>query len=253
MSKLPHLYFIIPVFNETANILKLLDNLAALERELQSQFACKFYFIDDGSTDNTSAEVLRSRDQLPVEVLMHKTNQGPGAAFATGFRHIVPQLTLVDWVVTLEGDNTSRLQTLHQMLFRRLEGFEVVLASPYAYGGGITQTSLMRIFLSHVANTLVKELLGIRGILTMSSFFRLYSAEVLIRLEKRYGSRIIESPGFECMVELLAKLIKVQATISEVAMSLDGSRREGKSKMKVLHTIAGYLRLFQKRKQWGLT
>ena len=111
----------------------------------------------------------------------------------------------------------------------------------------------MRIFLSHVANTLVKELLGIRGILTMSSFFRLYSAEVLMRLEKRYGPSLIESPGFECMVELLAKLIKVEATISEIAMALDGSRREGESKMKVLRTIGGYLRLFQKRKKWGLT
>jgi dolichol-phosphate mannosyltransferase len=253
MNRLPHLYFIIPVFNETANVPKLLGNLALLTHELQNQFACKIYFIDDGSTDDTTAEILRHRDHLPIEVLQHKINQGPGAAFATGFRHIVPQLTLRDWVVTLEGDNTSKLQTLRQMLHRRLEGFEVVLASPYAYGGGITQTSLMRIFLSHVANTLVKELLGIRGILTMSSFFRLYSAEVLIRLEKHYGSRLIESPGYECMVELLAKLIKVEGTISEVAMALDGSQREGKSKMKVLRTIAGYLRLFRKRKQWGLT
>jgi len=253
MSQLPRLYFIIPMFNESANVPKLLANLKALGRELQSQFECKIYFIDDGSTDDTPAEIQRNCDKLPVEVLQHETNQGPGTAFATGFRHIVPQLTLLDWVVTLEGDNTSRLQTLRQMLFRRLEGFEVVLASPYAYGGGITQTSLLRIFLSHVANTLVKELLGIRGILTMSSFFRLYSAEVLKRLEKRYGPGLIESPGFECMVELLAKLIKVEATISEVAMPLDGSQREGKSKMKVLRTIQGYLRLFRMRKKWGLT
>lgn len=252
MSMLPHLYFIIPVFNETENIPKLLENLAVLARELPSQFVCKFYFIDDGSTDDTTSEILRYRHQLPVEVLVHKANQGPGAAFATGFRYIVPQLTLLDWVVTLEGDNTSRLETLRKMLLRRLEGFEVVLASPYAYGGGITQTSLMRIFLSHVANTLVKELLGIRGILTMSSFFRLYSAEVLMRLEKRYGANLIESPGFECMVELLAKLVKVEATISEVAMALDGSQREGKSKMKIFRTITGYFQLFRKRKKWGL-
>ena len=253
MSKLPHLYFIIPVFNETANVPKLIENFALLAQELRSQFACKFYFVDDGSTDDTAAEIRRFSNHMPVEVLLHKKNQGPGAAFATGFKHIVPQLMLSDWLVTLEGDNTSRLETLRQMLIRRLEGFEVVLASPYAYGGGITQTSLLRIFLSHVANTLVKEMLGIRGILTMSSFFRLYSAEVLIRVEKRYGTRLIESRGFECMVELLAKLIRVGATVSEVAMTLDGSQRMGKSKMKVLHTVGGYLRLFQKRKQWGLT
>ena len=253
MSVLPRLYFIIPVFNESANVPQLLANLTALWRDLQSQFECKIYFIDDGSTDHTPAEILTNRDKLPVEVLQHEMNQGPGTAFATGFRHIVPQLMPMDWVVTLEGDNTSGLHTLRQMLFRRLEGFEVVLASPYAYGGGITQTSLIRVFLSHVANTLVKELLGIRGILTMSSFFRLYSAEVLKRLEKRFGPTLIESPGFECMVELLAKLIKVEATISEVAMVLDGSQRVGKSKMRVFRTMRGYFRVFRMRKKLGLT
>jgi len=251
MSDLPRLYFIIPVFNESANISKLLENLTSLQEDLQNQFDCRICFIDDGSTDDTSADIQKNRDKLLVEVLRHETNRGPGAAFATGFRHVVPQLRPEDWVVTLEGDNTSRLQTLRQMLTRRQEGFEVVLASPYAYGGGITQTSLIRIFLSHIANTLVKEFLGIRGILTMSSFFRLYSAGVLKRLERLYGPGIIETPGFECMVELLSKLIKVKATISEVAMALDGSQRLGKSKMRILRTVRGYNRLFWIMKRWN--
>jgi dolichol-phosphate mannosyltransferase len=252
MSEFPRLYFIIPVFNESANVPRLLGNLTDLRRDLQSQFECQIFFIDDGSTDDTSTKILNNCNELCVKILRHETNQGPGAAFATGFRSVVPRLMPADWVVTLEGDNTSRLQTLRQMLTRRLEGYEVVLASPYAYGGGITETSMLRIFLSHVANTLVKELLGIRGILTMSSFFRLYSAEVIWRLEKCYGSQLVESAGFECMVEMLAKLVKVKATISEVAMPLVGAERVGKSKMRILRTIGGYLRLFRMKKKWSL-
>jgi dolichol-phosphate mannosyltransferase len=136
------------------------------------------------------------------------------------------------------------------MLVRRQEGFEVVLASPYMYGGGLSNTSLLRVLLSHGANSLIKELLGIHGILTMSSFFRLYAAPVLRRLQARYGDEILETPGFECMVELLAKLIGAGATISEVAMPLDGSQRLGPSKMKVMRTIRGYLRLFRVGRQW---
>ena len=137
------------------------------------------------------------------------------------------------------------------MLVRRLEGFDVVLASPYAYGGGISHTSLLRILLSHIANTLIKELLGIRGILTMSSFFRLYHALILKRLQDRYGPTILESAGFESMVELLAKLIRVRATISEVAMPLDGSQRLGKSKMRIMRTVRGYLRVFWLSRKWS--
>src|SRR5262249_6909831 len=187
---------------------------------------------------------------LPVEVLRHDVNLGPGRAFATGFRHLARRLGDADWVATMEGDNTSRLETLRQMLVRRREGFEVVLASPYMYGGGLSHTSPLRIVLSHVANGLVKELLGIHGILTMSSFFRLYAAPTIKRLQARHGDEVLETPGFECMVELLAKLIQAGATISEVAMPLDGSQRLGKSKMRILRTVRGYLRLFWVGRRW---
>ncbi len=250
MKTLPRLFFLIPVLNESPNIPRLLGNLQTFSQDLQSQFQCRVVFIDDGSTDDTAQRIEEGSSGMDVEVLKHPRNQGPGAAFATGFRYLAAILQEPDWVVTLEGDNTSRIQTLHQMLTRRLEGFEVVLASPYAYGGGITKTSWIRIFLSHAANTLIKELLGIHGILTMSSFFRLYNGPVLKRLGKRYGSNVLETRGFECMVELLAKLIKVNATISEVAMPLDGAQRLGKSKMKVFRTIRGYFKVFWICRRW---
>jgi len=246
----PRLFFIIPVLNESPNIPRLMSNLEELRASLDGQFECRIIFVDDGSTDDTSARIMQHSGSLSVEVLTHQSNCGPGAAFGTGFEHLHSVLGQTDWAVTLEGDNTSRIQTLHQMLVRRLEGFDVVLASPYMYGGGIIQTSLFRIFLSHMANTLIKELLGIRGILTMSSFYRLYSAPVVMRLQQRYGLRIVEASGFECMVELLAKLIRVEATISEVAMPLDGSQRLGKSKMRILRTICGYFRLFTLAGSW---
>ena len=91
------------------------------------------------------------------------------------------------------------------MLVRRREGFDVVLASPYAYGGGITQTSLVRTFLSHMANGLVKELLGIHGILTMSSVRPALPAPILARLQARHGPGIVDSRGFECVGRAVAK------------------------------------------------
>ena len=53
----------------------------------------------------------------------------------------------------------TRHELLRRMFHRAEEGYDVVLASPYMYGGGIVNTSPLRVFLSHVANAFVKELL----------------------------------------------------------------------------------------------
>ena len=177
-------------------------------------------------------------------------NQGPGRAFATAFSHLAPRLRETDWVVTIEGDNTSRLELLQQMLKRAEEGFDVVLASPYLYGGGIANTTAYRVFLSHMANMFVKEGLGLHGIVTMSSFFRLYRGSAFLRLQSVFGPEIVQRRGFESMIELLLKIIYLNMTVSEVAMKLDTSRRAGKSKMKVARTALGYLTLWRDKRQW---
>jgi dolichol-phosphate mannosyltransferase len=126
----------------------------------------------------------------------------------------------------------------------------VILASPYAYGGSLGETVLWRAILSYFANGFIKVLLGIHGIHTMSSFFRLYKGSLIIKLQKRYGNRILERSGFESMVELLMKIIAVDATISEVPIELDTANRAGKSKMKVIKTGLGYLSLWKDKYRW---
>jgi dolichol-phosphate mannosyltransferase len=208
--------------------------------------------IDDGSRDNTSELAKESARTacLQLAVLRHETNQGPGKAFATGFRHLSSLLTDHDIVLTMEGDNTSRLELVKQMLVRLGEGFDVIFASPYMYGGKIVNTSAYRIFLSSVANLFIKELLGIHGLLTVSSFFRLYRAPALKKLQGTYGTEIVERRGFECMVEMTMKMVNLQITISEVPMVLDTYARVGKSRMKIAKTIRGYFSLWFFKRKW---
>ena len=71
------------------------------------------------------------------------------------------------------------------------------------------------------------------------------------RLYARFGDGIVECSGFECMVELLYKLVLVGATISEVELEVDWSRRGGTSKMKLLKTVLGYFRVFASRRRWA--
>jgi dolichol-phosphate mannosyltransferase len=244
------LYVVVPVFNEADNLADLFMSFVSMAREFAMDYHVKFVLVDDGSIDGTADLAQQLAGDLNFTLLTHRVNQGPGRAFATAFEHLSQLLEENDFVVTMEGDNTSRLELLRQMLTRTVEGYDVILASPYMYGGGIRNTTPLRVMLSHVANAFLKEFIDIHGIHTMSSFFRLYRGSVIRRLQAYYGPGILEKAGFESMIELLLKMIYLKTTISEVPMVLDTSFRKGPSKMKIVATIRGYITLWRDKKRW---
>lgn len=244
------LHIVAPVYDEAPNLPRLIGGFRALADLHGGDHELSFLLVDDGSTDGTAELARTLAEGLPLTVLSHERNVGPGAAFATAFEWLAGSLHADDLVLTLEGDNTSRHELVARMLLRSQEGDDAVLASPYMYGGGIVHTNPFRVVVSHLANLLVKELLGVHGILTVSSFFRLYRGSIVLRLQERYGPRILERRGFECMVEMVLKLVYAGASISEVPMALDTSRRAGKSKLKFFRTVRGYLALARARRRW---
>lgn len=252
MNARPTFFILVPVLNEAGNMPRLSSSLSALNQEFSERFDLRVILVDDGSVDNTSELVKLSAAEsgFALEVLRHETNQGPGKAFNTGFTHLSSRLKETDLVMTIEGDNTSRLELVRQMFHRLDEGFDTIFASPYMYGGQIVNTSTFRVFLSAVANLFVKESLGLHGLLTVSSFFRLYRAATLQRLQQQYGPGIVERAGFECMVEMAMKIVFCGISISEVPMVLDTKARVGKSRMKIMRTIRGYLTLWFHKRRW---
>ena len=244
------LHVLVPMLNEAGNLPALITSMRRMTAELPSPITARFLIVDDGSTDGTGDTAKRLAAELDLTVLRHDEQRGPGRAFATGFAYLAPRLAPDDFVATMEGDNTSRLELLSAMFVRMREGYDVILASPYLYGGSIENTTTWRVILSRVANVFVKEVLGLTGIATVSSFYRLYRGRVILDLQRCFGPGIVERTGFECMVELLLKMVYLRTTISEVPMTLDTSMRVGKSKMKVLRTIAGYVRLWHDKRRW---
>ena len=246
----PCLYIVVPVFNEAQNLAELFASFRELAQQLGEKFQLHFIVVDDGSDDGTANIARQSAHGLSLEILEHGVNRGPGAAFGTAFSYLSAALSEQDWVITMEGDNTSRHSLVLQMLQRAEEGFEAVFASPYMYGGGFSNTSLLRRILSGGANLIVKDMLDVQGILTVSSFFRLYRATALFKLQKAFGPSIVERSGFESMVEMTMKMTQLGLTISEVAMRLDSSKRKGASKMKIMRTIFGYMALWGAKARW---
>jgi dolichol-phosphate mannosyltransferase len=235
--------FVIPAFNEEANVPRLLADLES--RPDLWRDGGWVVLVDDGSTDGT-IEAARAHDgDLPVEILPLVRNQGPGKAFDRGFRRALAFAPDDELIVTLESDTTSDLDALEAMLAAAREGADVVLASHHA-GGELMNVSRHRRFLSRAASSVIRRGGGLDAS-TVSSFFRVYRATALNAGYERYGDSFIRERGFACKAEILMKLSALGITIAEVPVVLDWSRREGESKMKVLPTMGGYARLMARQ------
>ena len=234
-------YFLIPSYNDSENFENLFKNIkvAIFGRNY------RILIVDDGSTDATHETVKRLSKKFPVSRIGYPTNRGPGYAFRYGFNHLIPKLTEGDLVVTMEADNTSDFGILPKMM--EVAGdFDVVVASPYAFGGKFVAVPIARRVLSFAANWLDSLIFRVKGVGTYSSFYRVYRSSILKKVKDVYGDKFITENGFGVFVEFLVKLNLIGAKIREVPASVDWSRKRGKSKMKIIDSTLEHFSLYIK-------
>jgi dolichol-phosphate mannosyltransferase len=234
---------VVPAFNEEANVPNLMRDLA--ERPELWRDGGHIILVDDGSSDNT-VEVARAHGRgLPLEVLEQVRNQGPGRAFDTGFKRALELAGPDELIITMESDTTSDLDALEGMLYVASQDADIVLASHHA-GGELANVSRHRRFLSKAASSAIRRGAGLNAS-TVSSFFRVYRAEILRQGYAEHGDTLIRERGFACKAEILIKLSRLGARVAEVPVTLDWAKREGESKLRVLPTMAGYARMMTRQ------
>ena len=231
------IYFLIPVFNEALNIEELTFSLKSSLPECEKFFL----FVDDSSTDGTIEKINLNLVNEKFFIITKGKNYGPGDSFNRGFDWILNNSESdKDLIVTMEADNTSDIEILATMVKISEFGFDLVLASVYAQGGGFEKTTLLRKLISFTINVFLRLVFDIK-VLTLSSFYRVYSMKLIKDIKENYGN-IVDEKGFICMIEVLIKAIKLKSKIIEVPMRLHSTRRKGKSKMKLFKTSIGYLK-----------
>ena len=97
MTDAPELSVIMFAFNEEANIGPVLAELR--EWLMKHEPNAEIIFVDDGSSDQTSAEASSALHGVPHQLVRHETNRGIGAALKTGVR-----AARGDWVTFLPAD-----------------------------------------------------------------------------------------------------------------------------------------------------
>ena len=235
------LFFIIPAYDEALNLPYLFESIMKKSKDLGEP--CKLIVVNDGSTDNTK-EILGSlKKKYPIDVINHSTNMNVGQVFRSGFSYALKEAKDSDIIITKEADNTGESGILDRMISDIRSGADIVLASCYAKGGKIVGTTPDRLFLSSIANFLLKAFFPIEGINTYSSFYRAYRPLVLKRAFYAFEGKLLEEKGFASMVEMLIKLRVLPIKISEIPMVLRCDLRKGNSKMNKTETIKAYFKL----------
>ncbi len=147
----PELSVVVPVCNEAENVVPLAKEIAAA----LAGCSWEVLFVDDGSTDQTAAQVLAARAEIPqVRLLRHSFRSGQSAAVASGVR-----LARADWVGTLDGDGQNDPADLPKLFAAHLEPANANVVLVQGHRTTRKDTAFRR-FQSRIANGVRSRLLG---------------------------------------------------------------------------------------------
>jgi dolichol-phosphate hexosyltransferase len=204
------LSILMPVYNEEA---RLAD---AVKQALDVEYPCEIELVvvDDGSTDRTR-EILSGIDDSRMRVILHKRNQGKGAAIMTA-------ATAAEgpYMVILDADLEYSPTDIPRLLRPVLEGRTTVVYGNRTFGSH-SSFSFWYVMgnkaVTTAANMLYNCYLG-----DLETCFKLMPVEL-------YRSLRVRSRGFGMEAEVTGKLLRNRYRPYEVPISYHArSREEGK-------------------------
>jgi dolichol-phosphate mannosyltransferase len=218
---------VIPTYNEADSIGLLLDQLKNLDLDI--------LVIDDGSPDGT-ADIVRMHQ---VEVIVREGKQGLGSAYRTGFS--IGLFRGYSYIIQMDADGSHQVDDLKKMM-EWIGSSDLLIGSRWVKDGGIANWSKFRQYLSRSANTYANLVLGL-GIKDTTSGFRIYSAELLKKMELSS----IRSEGYCFQIEMTRRAIARGGSIAEIPITFI-ERAFGVSKMSFTIALEAVLRITA----WGL-
>ncbi|MAR48965.1 MAG: sulfonate ABC transporter permease [Acidimicrobiaceae bacterium] len=219
---------VIPTFNESYGISKILRSLHSSLTELQIKF--EIILVDDDSPDNTWEIAAELLEEIPELTVIRRVGaKGLATAVICGWQYSNGRLLGV-----MDGDGQHPVGVVKDLftVFSDKNN-EVAIASRYLPHGGIKKWSLSRRLLSRGAQTLGQLLLpGAIGTINdpMSGFF-IVKRSIITKTE-------LDPVGYKILLEILARS---QANKIQEVPYVFLERSSGKSKVALSH-YSSYLR-----------
>lgn len=204
------LSIIIPVYNEEKTILKLLKEVFASKISLKKEIIC----VDDGSSDNTVNVLKRVHG---IKLVIHKKNQGKGAAIRTGIKKATGGIILIQ-DADLEYDPNDYSSLIKPIL----DGKTDVVYGSRRLMQDNKQHSGFSYFIGGVGLTIIANALYNINITDEPTCYKVFKSQVLKNIN-------LKCSRFEFCPEVTAKIAKKKILIYEVPIHYyPRSANEGK-------------------------
>lgn len=229
---------IIPTYNESQNILKILKSI---QDNLPKNTRTQTIVVDDNSPDGTGKlveEYMQSVKKFAnntIEVIHRKTKDGLASAILKGV-----QLATGNTIVVMDSDLSHPANLLPKMIDAlKHPKYDIVVASRYVNGGAIVGWTRKRKLLSKLATFIAKRGLGVNTKDPMSGFFA-FKKPVIQGLS-------FDAIGYKMLLEILVKA--KNANVLEIPYTFT-NRELGKSKLDS-KTIFDYFKAVWKLYRYG--
>lgn len=216
---------VIPVFNESENILKTLD---AIAQKVTGEYELVIVY---DSEDDSTLTALDAAPQLPLQVTRLRNFYGRGAlnAIKSGMEYAKSK-----YVIVTMADLSDPPEVINAMIEQaEKEQSDIVCASRYMRGGKQIGGSFIKGMMSRCAGLSLHYLAGLPTHDPTNSF-KLYRKEFLQKVT------IESTGGFELGIELVVKAWKNGAKVTETPTTWQ-DRVGGKSNFQLRKWLPHYL------------
>lgn len=219
---------IIPTFNESENILSLIENL--------QEFKIDILIVDDNSPDKTYDIVAKHNNfGKSIFAIKRYENKGYGNSIIDGIKFSLKNNYEI--IAQMDSDFSHNPNDLISMI--KLCDMNLVIGSRYIPGGKIVGWKIHRILLSRYSNQFARFVLNTH-VKDLTSGFRVYSSNILRNID--YLD--INSNGYSFLVELLNLIVKRNFEVIEFPITFI-DRKKGKSKMNYQIIFESVLKMFK--------
>ena len=220
------LSIIIPVYNESKNVEKTVNNLKKIKKNIKK---FNLIFIDDFSNDNTFDILNKLSKKYSFVKIFKNKKKGLGSAIEEGIKK--SNFVYIAIFMADSSDSTADLIRYYKIISSKK--FDAVLGSRFIKESKIKNYPFLKYFLNRMFNNFVK-LIFLSNYNDFTNAFKIYKKSVLRNLLP------IVSENFNVFLEIPLKIISRKYSYKIIPISWQ-NRKIGKSNFRIKELSSMYI------------